>query len=119
ASREITGGSAMKPARIAARLLAAASISVLASDAFAETRRGVTNTEVLIGTITDLSGVPAVQAMNKQLNSDGLFFTIEDGGTPDRWVSLRSTPPTDRPATGRLVGWVERSETHRLSGTPT
>ena len=114
----------MKPARIAARLLAAASISVFASGAFAETQRGVTDTEILIGTITDLSGVTAVQgvnnanavrlafdevnekggingrkiryivedsqyqvpravqAMNKLLNNDGVFFTIEDGGTP-------------------------------------
>ncbi len=114
----------MKPARIATRLLAAASLSMLASGAFAETQRGVTDTEILIGTITDLSGVTAVQgvnnanavrlafdevnekggingrkihyivedsqyqvpravqAMNKLLNNDGVFFTIEDGGTP-------------------------------------
>ena len=108
----------------ATRLLAAASLSVFASGAFAETQRGVTDTEILIGTITDLSGVTAVQgvnnanavrlafdevnekggingrkiryivedsqyqvpravqAMNKLLNNDGVFFTIEDGGTP-------------------------------------
>ena len=114
----------MKPARIATRLLAAASLSMFASGAFAETQRGVTDTEILIGTITDLSGVTAVQgvnnanavrlafdevnekggingrkihyivedsqyqvpravqAMNKLLNNDGVFFTIEDGGTP-------------------------------------
>ena len=114
----------MKPARFVTRLLAAASLSVFASGAFAETQRGVTDTEILIGTITDLSGVTAVQgvnnanavrlafdevnekggingrkiryivedsqyqvpravqAMNKLLNNDGVFFTIEDGGTP-------------------------------------
>jgi branched-chain amino acid transport system substrate-binding protein len=114
----------MKPARIATRLLAAASLSMLAFGASAETQRGVTDTEILIGTITDLSGVTAVQgvnnanavrlafdevnekggingrkihyivedsqyqvpravqAMNKLLNNDGVFFTIEDGGTP-------------------------------------
>jgi len=86
--------------------------------------RGVTDTEIIIGTITDLSGVTAVQgvnnsdavrmafdeanakggihgrkikyivednqyqvpravqAMNKLLNSDNIFFTIDDGGTP-------------------------------------
>jgi branched-chain amino acid transport system substrate-binding protein len=124
ASRAITGGNAMKPARIATRLLAAASLSMLAFGASAETQRGVTDTEILIGTITDLSGVTAVQgvnnanavrlafdevnekggingrkihyivedsqyqvpravqAMNKLLNNDGVFFTIEDGGTP-------------------------------------
>ena len=114
----------MKPRRIAARLLAAASMRLFASGAFAETQRGVTDTEILVGTITDLSGVTAVQgvnnanavrlafdevnekggingrkihyivedsqyqvpravqAMNKLLNNDGVFFTIEDGGTP-------------------------------------
>ena len=97
---------------------------MLASGAFAETQRGVTDTEIPIGTITDLSGVTAVQgvnnanavrlafdevnekggingrkihylvedsqyqvpravqAMNKLLNNDGVFFIIEDGGTP-------------------------------------
>jgi branched-chain amino acid transport system substrate-binding protein len=86
--------------------------------------RGVTDTEIVVGTITDLSGVTAVQgvnnsdavrmafdeanekggvhgrkikyvvednqyqvpravqAMNKLLNSDNVFFTIDDGGTP-------------------------------------
>ena len=86
--------------------------------------RGVTDTEITIGTITDLSGVTAVQgvnnsdavrmafdeanekggvngrkikyvvednqyqvpravqAMNKLLNNDNVFMTIDDGGTP-------------------------------------
>src|SRR5690349_9390332 len=86
--------------------------------------RGVTDTEIIIGTITDLSGVTAVQgvnnsdavrlafdeanakggvngrkikyivednqyqvpravqAMNKLLNSDNVFMTIDNGGTP-------------------------------------
>ena len=86
--------------------------------------RGVTDTEIVIGTITDLSGVTAVQgvnnsdavrmafdeanekggvhgrkikyivednqyqvpravqAMNKLLNNDNVFATIDDGGTP-------------------------------------
>ena len=85
---------------------------------------GVTDTEILIGTVTDLSGVtaiqgvnnanavrllvdavnakggingrkihyimedsqyqvpPAVQAMNKLLNKDQVFITLQDGGTP-------------------------------------
>jgi branched-chain amino acid transport system substrate-binding protein len=110
--------------RVATRLLTAASLTLLAAAAFAETQRGVTNTEILVGTITDLSGVTAVQgvnnanavrlafdeanekggihgrkiryivedsqyqvpravqAINKLLNNDGVFFTIEDGGTP-------------------------------------
>ncbi|MBV9250482.1 MAG: ABC transporter substrate-binding protein [Acetobacteraceae bacterium] len=87
-------------------------------------QRGVTDTEIIVGTMTDLSGVTAVQgvnnadairlafdevnaaggindrkiryivedhqyqvpravqAINKLINSDGVFFTIEDGGTP-------------------------------------
>ena len=90
----------------------------------ADTVRGVTDTEIIIGTITDLSGVTAVQgvnnsdavrmafdeanakggvagrkikfiaednqyqipravqAMNKLLNNDNIFMTIDDGGTP-------------------------------------
>jgi branched-chain amino acid transport system substrate-binding protein len=90
----------------------------------AEPQRGVTDTEIIIGTATDLSGVTAVQgvnsadairlafdelnaaggvngrkihyivedtqyqvpravqAINKLINNDGVFFTIEDGGTP-------------------------------------
>jgi branched-chain amino acid transport system substrate-binding protein len=86
--------------------------------------RGVTDTEIVIGTITDLSGVTAVQgvnnsdairmafdeandkggingrkikyivednqyqvpravqAMNKLLNNDDVFLTLDDGGTP-------------------------------------
>ncbi|HEY4172628.1 MAG TPA: ABC transporter substrate-binding protein [Rhodopila sp.] len=90
----------------------------------AEPVPGVTDTEILVGTVTDLSGVTAiqgvnnanairlmfdeanskggingrkiryivedsqyqvpraVQAMNKLLNSDHVFMTIQDGGTP-------------------------------------
>lgn len=92
--------------------------------ATAQTVRGVTDTEIVVGTITDLSGVTAVQgvnsanairlafddlnaaggvhgrkiryivedsqyqvpravqAINKLINNDGVFFTVEDGGTP-------------------------------------
>jgi branched-chain amino acid transport system substrate-binding protein len=106
-------------------LLAAASFVALAVPALgAEPVTGVSETEILVGTITDLSGVTAiqgvnsanairlafddvnanggihgrkiryivedsqyqvpraVQAMNKLLNSDKVFFAIEDGGTP-------------------------------------
>jgi len=90
----------------------------------ADAQRGVTDTEIVIGTVTDLSGVTAVQgvnnsdairmafddinakggihgrkiryivedsqyqvpravqAMNKLLNLDGIFFALDDGGTP-------------------------------------
>ena len=105
-------------------LFAASFVALAAQAPAAEPVTGVTDTEILIGTITDLSGVTAVQgvnnanamrlafdevnekggihgrkiryivedsqyqvpravqAMNKLLNNDGVFFTIEDGGTP-------------------------------------
>jgi len=114
----------MSSGNTATCFVAAATLLVLGTDAFAETQRGVTDTEILVGTITDLSGVTAVQgvnnanavrlafdevnekggingrkiryivedsqyqvpravqAINKLINSDGVFFTIEDGGTP-------------------------------------
>jgi len=112
------------PAIAATRLLTAVSLTMFAAGALAATQRGVTDTEILIGTITDLSGVTAVQgvnnanavrlafdevnekggihgrkiryivedsqyqvpravqAINKLINNDGVFFTIQDGGTP-------------------------------------
>jgi branched-chain amino acid transport system substrate-binding protein len=103
----------------------ASSLLMTASVAYAaDPVRGVTDTEIVIGTITDLSGVTAVQgvnnsdavrmafdeanekggvngrrikyivednqyqvpravqAMNKLLNNDNVFATIDDGGTP-------------------------------------
>ena len=111
--------------RLRGVLAVAASFLAFAAAAMAgEPVQGVTDTEILIGTITDLSGVTAiqgvnsanairlafddanakggvhgrkiryivedsqyqvpraVQAINKLLNSDKVFFTIEDGGTP-------------------------------------
>nr|WP_294523877.1 ABC transporter substrate-binding protein [uncultured Rhodopila sp.] len=104
---------------VAGILLMTASFSCAAA-----TVRGVSDTEIVIGTITDLSGVTAVQgvnnsdavrmafdeanenggvngrkikyivednqyqvpravqAMNKLLNNDNIFATIDDGGTP-------------------------------------
>src|SRR3954464_2809305 len=107
------------------RMLAAGWVSVTAASALAEEPvHGVTDTEIVIGTVTDLSGVTAiqgvnnanairllfdevnakggingrkiryivednqyqvpraVQAMNKLLNNDKIFMTIQDGGTP-------------------------------------
>jgi branched-chain amino acid transport system substrate-binding protein len=104
---------------IAGGLLIAGSIAHAADPV-----RGVTDTEIVVGTITDLSGVTAVQgvnnsdairmafdeanekggingrkikyivednqyqvpravqAMNKLLNNDNIFFALDDGGTP-------------------------------------
>ena len=109
----------MKPLALAGLLIALTCPSWAA-----EPQRGVTDTEIIIGTATDLSGVTAVQgvnsadairlafdelnaaggingrkihyivedtqyqvpravqAINKLINSDGVFFTLEDGGTP-------------------------------------
>ena len=114
----------MHGARLLAHSLFAATLSLIAGGAMAQAQRGVTDTEILIGTITDLSGVTAVQgvnnanavrlafdevnekggingrkihyivedsqyqvpravqAINKLINNDGVFMTIEDGGTP-------------------------------------
>ncbi len=113
--------------RLSSGWLASFAVGVLAcvSVAYAaDPVRGVTDTEIVIGTITDLSGVTAVQgvnnsdavrmafdeanekggvngrkikyivednqytvpravqAMNKLLNNDNVFMTIDDGGTP-------------------------------------
>jgi branched-chain amino acid transport system substrate-binding protein len=105
--------------------LGAAVVSMSAVTAIAaEPVHGVTDTEIIIGTVTDLSGVTAiqgvnnanairllfeeasakggingrriryvvedsqyqvpraVQAMNKLLNNDQVFMTLQDGGTP-------------------------------------
>ncbi len=113
---------ATMPIRFAASLVA---LALMATGAWsAGPQRGVTDTEIIVGTTTDLSGVAAVQGvnnsdairlafdelnaaggvngrkiryvvedhqyqvpravqgMNKLLNNDGVFFTIQDGGTP-------------------------------------
>jgi branched-chain amino acid transport system substrate-binding protein len=122
-------GSLMKVRQISQGRWALAAISICASvlahaAIAAEPVRGVTDTEIVIGTVTDLSGVTAVQgvnnsdairmafdeanakggvhgrkikyvvedsqytvpravqAMNKLLNSDNIFFALDDGGTP-------------------------------------
>ncbi len=104
--------------------VAASFVALVATAMAAGPVQGVTDTEILIGTITDLSGVTAiqgvnsantnrlvfdeadanggvhgrkiryivedsqyqvpraVQAMNKLLNNDKVFFAIENGGTP-------------------------------------
>lgn len=105
-------------------LLGAAGTLFMPAIARAATTRGVTDTEIVIGTMTDLSGVTAVQgvnnanalrlafddinarggihgrkirwvvedneylvpkavqAMNKLLNRDNIFFALSNGGTP-------------------------------------
>jgi branched-chain amino acid transport system substrate-binding protein len=115
----------MAKTSILLRALTVAFAGVLGTTATAaEPVHGVTDTEILIGTVTDLSGVTAiqgvnnanairllfdeanakggingrkiryivedsqyqvpraVQAMNKLLNNDKVFMTLQDGGTP-------------------------------------
>jgi len=115
----MTGTGTLLRATVAALAIAAG------TTAFAdEAAHGVSDTEILVGTVTDLSGVTAiqgvnnanairllfdevnaaggingrkiryivedsqyqvpraVQAMNKLLNSDKVFMTLQDGGTP-------------------------------------
>jgi branched-chain amino acid transport system substrate-binding protein len=105
-------------------LAAVMSVGIVTTAALAQTVQGVTDTEIVIGTATDLSGVTAVQgvnnsnsvrlafdeanaaggvngrkikyivedsqyqvpravqAMNKLLNEDHIFFAMVNGGTP-------------------------------------
>ncbi|MBN8875123.1 MAG: ABC transporter substrate-binding protein [Rhodospirillales bacterium] len=112
------------PTRFFRTMLALLACGFGAGAAHAQAVRGVTDTEIVIGTVSDLSGVTAVQgvnntdavrmvfddvnakggihgrkikfvaedsqytvpravqAMNKLLNSDNVFLTISDGGTP-------------------------------------
>jgi branched-chain amino acid transport system substrate-binding protein len=115
----------MTKTHILSQALVVAVVSVLAVAVRAEEPvHGVTDTEIIIGTVTDLSGVTAiqgvnnanairllfdetnakggingrriryivedsqyqvpraVQAMNKLLNNDKVFMTLQDGGTP-------------------------------------
>ncbi len=109
---------------IAGYLAAALGLFAVSPAIAADPVHGVTDTEILIGTVTDLSGVTAiqgvnnanairlyfedinakggingrklhyivedgqyqvpraVQAMNKLLNKDNVFMTLQDGGTP-------------------------------------
>ena len=113
-----------KPTKGWLPVIAAGLLMTTTATRAADPVRGVTDTEIVIGTITDLSGVTAVQgvnnsdavrmafdeanekggvhgrkikyivednqyqvpravqAMNKLLNNDNVFATIDDGGTP-------------------------------------
>src|ERR1700761_105577 len=125
-----------KTSAISRRLVLGGSASVLASPAIigraAAAARGVTDTEIVVGQMSDLSGVTAVQgvnntnamrmafaevnarggvhgrkirfvvedmeyivpkavqAMNKLLNRDNIFFALANGGTPHNDAVLPS-----------------------------
>jgi branched-chain amino acid transport system substrate-binding protein len=121
----VHGETQMTGTGILLRAIVAVLATAAGTTAFAdEAPHGVSDTEILVGTVTDLSGVTAiqgvnnanairllfdeanaaggingrkihyivedsqyqvpraVQAMNKLLNSDKVFMTIQDGGTP-------------------------------------
>jgi branched-chain amino acid transport system substrate-binding protein len=121
----VHGETQMTGTGILLRAIVAVLATAAGTTAFAdEAAHGVNDTEILVGTVTDLSGVTAiqgvnnanairllfdeanaaggingrkihyivedsqyqvpraVQAMNKLLNSDKVFMTIQDGGTP-------------------------------------
>jgi len=66
---------------------ATALLGLLVTAASAQTQRGVTDTEILVGTITDLSGVTAVQGVNNS-NAVRLAFdeVNEKGGINGRKI---------------------------------
>jgi branched-chain amino acid transport system substrate-binding protein len=122
--QRIMGFSRLTALYIGAFYIAAAGLPPITASRSAEPVHGVSGTEILIGTVTDLSGVTAiqgvnnanairllfddvnakggingrkiryivedaqyqvpraVQAMNKLLNKDQVFMTLQDGGTP-------------------------------------
>jgi branched-chain amino acid transport system substrate-binding protein len=61
--------------RLLVSALAVASLLGYTSGALAQTVRGVTDTEVVIGTITDLSSIGALQGVN---NSDAIRMAFDD-----------------------------------------
>jgi branched-chain amino acid transport system substrate-binding protein len=60
--------------RVFATALSLAAFAAFAASASAQTVRGVTDTEIVIGTVTDLSGVTAVQGVN---NSDAIRMAFD------------------------------------------
>ena len=61
--------------RLCVSAIAVAGVFGLAATVSAQTIRGVTDTEIVIGTVTDLSGVTAVQGVN---NSDAIRMAFDD-----------------------------------------
>ena len=60
---------------------------VLGIAATAQHFRGVTDTEIVIGTVTDLSGVTAVQGVN---NSDAIPMAFDDINAKGRYTGAKS-----------------------------
>jgi branched-chain amino acid transport system substrate-binding protein len=67
--------------------ISAALLVLLVATANAQSQRGVTDTEILVGTVTDLSGVTAVQGVNNA-NAVRLAFdeVNEKGGIYGRKI---------------------------------
>ena len=73
--------------RLVIPALAASGLLVLSSGARAQSVRGVTDTEIVIGTIADLSGAGVLQGMN---NADAIRMVFDDanarGGVHGRTI---------------------------------
>jgi branched-chain amino acid transport system substrate-binding protein len=65
----------MKVLRAVTGAVAAVALAMVATGAIAQTVRGVTDNEIIIGTVTDLSGVTAVQGVN---NSNAVRLAFDD-----------------------------------------
>jgi branched-chain amino acid transport system substrate-binding protein len=68
-------GAGLYRLRLCVSAIAVAGVLGIAATASAQTVRGVTDTEIVIGTVTDLSGVTAVQGVN---NSDAIRMAFDD-----------------------------------------
>ena len=68
-------GAGFGHARLYVSAIVVAAVLGIAATASAQTIRGVTDTEIVIGTVTDLSGVTAVQGVN---NSDAIRMAFDD-----------------------------------------
>ena len=80
----------------------AVTLSSAASPAGPPTRRGVTDTEIVIGTITDLSGVTAVQGVN---NSDAIRMAFDEANEKAACMAAKSNTSSrtiNTPCLGRF-----------------
>jgi branched-chain amino acid transport system substrate-binding protein len=104
--------------------LAASSLLVLSSGARAQLVRGVTNTEIVIGSITDLSGPGVLQGIN---NSDAIRMVFDDanarGGVHGRTIKFivedsQSSVPRAVQAMNKLLNNDDVFITLADGGTP-
>src|SRR5215471_16022310 len=73
--RETGGRIEVKTRRVGQCLVVALTAAIFSTTAMAQTVQGVTDTEIIIGTATDLSGVTAVQGVN---NSNSVRMAFDE-----------------------------------------